>query len=180
MKRNKSTETDEIENSTKSESLIANAPCRKSGHEVQKSSSASVTSEEAVRQIRALNYRLTQLLAHLCKLMRELRNEQANRRHGETASSRAASWTSGSGSRSDSVEVQLFKLFGLFQCTKSVWDQQTSITKTWSEKEFLRAKVFHAKSFGIFFVLAAWHLPKKFPQRRIPKIFQQTISPDNI
>ena len=43
----------------------------------------------------------SQQLAHLCKLMRELNNEKANRCHEETSSFRVASSTSSSGSRSD-------------------------------------------------------------------------------
>ena len=63
--------------------------------------SVSVTSEEVVRQIRAVTDPLSQQLAHLCELMREHRNEQANRRHKETASSRAASSSSSSVGWSD-------------------------------------------------------------------------------
>ena len=68
---------------------------------METSSSVSVTSEEVVRQIKALTDPLTQQLAHLCELMQELRNEQAHRRHEETASSRAARASTSIAGRSD-------------------------------------------------------------------------------
>ena len=65
------------------------------------SSSVSVTSEEVARQIKTATDLLTQQLANLCELMQELKNEQANRRHEETASSRTARTSAGSTSWSD-------------------------------------------------------------------------------
>ena len=55
------------------------------------SPSVSVMSEEVARQTKAVTDHLTQQLAHLCELMQELRNEQAHRRHEETASRAASS-----------------------------------------------------------------------------------------
>ena len=60
------------------------------------SSSVSVTFEEVACQIKAATDPLTQRLANLCELMQELKNEQTNRRHEETASSRTASTSAGS------------------------------------------------------------------------------------
>ena len=70
-------------------------------HELETSPSVSVTSEEVARQIKAVTNPLSQQLAYLCEIMRELRNEQVNRRHEETASSRAARSSSGIGGWSD-------------------------------------------------------------------------------
>ena len=68
--------------------------------ETETSPSVSVTSDEVARQIKAVVDPLTQQLAHLCELMQEVRNEQAPRRHEETASSRAASKSTGSAGQS--------------------------------------------------------------------------------
>ena len=81
--------------------------------ETQPSSSVSVTSEEVARQIKAATDPLTQQLAHLYESMQELKNEQAHRRHEETASSRTASTSAGSTNRSDNVVI--LSLFSLFQ-----------------------------------------------------------------
>ena len=67
--------------------------------ENETSSSVSVTSEEVARQIKTVRDPLTQQLAHLCELVKELRNEKAHRRHEETASPRATSTSEGSTSR---------------------------------------------------------------------------------
>ena len=47
--------------------------------EVENFSSNSVTSEVA-RQIKAVNYSLTQQIARLCELMREVKEDQFSRR----------------------------------------------------------------------------------------------------
>ena len=91
------------QNSTETESLIAHTPGRMSDHEFGNSSSVSVMSEEVARHIRAVTDPLTPQSAHLCELMQELRNEQGNRRHEETAAFRAASSISGDDSRSDRI-----------------------------------------------------------------------------
>ena len=59
----------------------------------------SVTFEDVESQIRTITDPLTQQLAHLCELMKDLRDAQAHRRHEETASSRAAGTSTGSTSR---------------------------------------------------------------------------------
>ena len=63
-----------------------------SDHEIENSSRFSVTSEEVAQKIRPVTELLApQQLAHICELMRELKNEQTNRRYEETASFRATS-----------------------------------------------------------------------------------------
>ena len=94
-------ESDDIEKSAETEKPIENTPSRMSDHEVENSSSVSVTSKEVSRQITAVTDPLTHQLAHLCKLMPELKNEQAIRRHEGTASFRATSFSSSYGSRDD-------------------------------------------------------------------------------
>ena len=69
--------------------------------ENETSTSESVASEDVAPQIRAVTDPLTQQLAHLCELMKELRDEQAHRCHEEAASSRAASTSTGSVGRFD-------------------------------------------------------------------------------
>ena len=102
MKKTIGTETDNIESSTETKTLVANTPVRMSDHEIKNSSSLSITSEEVFRQNRAVTDPLTQQqLTHLCGLMRELMNDQTNRHHEETASFRSTSSSSGSESRSD-------------------------------------------------------------------------------
>ena len=96
MKRTLVVETDEVDSSTETESLIEITPRRMSDHEVETSSSVSVTSEEVARQIKVVTDPLTQQSAHLCELLLELRNEQAQRHHEETAPSIAANSSSGS------------------------------------------------------------------------------------
>ena len=54
MKRTKGTETDNIESSNETESIIANTPSRMSVHEAENSSSVSVTYEEVAWQISAM------------------------------------------------------------------------------------------------------------------------------
>ena len=71
------------------------------------SPSEAITSEDVARQIRAITHPLTQQLAHLCKLLKELRDEQAHRRHKETTSSRAASNFTRSTSQSDTHNHKL-------------------------------------------------------------------------
>ena len=65
-------------------------------------------SDDDSRQIRSVTDPLTQLVAHLWELMRELKNEQVNGRHEETDSFKAASSTSGIGNRSDISSVTPF------------------------------------------------------------------------
>ena len=72
-----------------------------SDHELDNSSSVSVTSEEVARQMKEVTDPLAHHLAHFSELMRELENDQANRHHEDTASFRAASSLSDSGKRSD-------------------------------------------------------------------------------
>ena len=69
---------------------------------METSASVSVTSGEFASQIRAVTDPLSQQLAHLRELLRELKNEQMNRRHDEITSSKTDSSSSGSGGRSDS------------------------------------------------------------------------------
>ena len=105
MKRTIGVETDDIDSTTEIERLTENTLRRISNHKIETSPSVSVTSEEVARQIKAVTRPLSQQLAHLYELMRELRNEQMNKRDEETASSRVASSLSVSGSRSDGIYV---------------------------------------------------------------------------
>ena len=107
-----------------------------SDHEVEKFPSISVMSAEVARQIETVTDPPTQQLAHLCELMQELRNEQAQRRHEETASSRTASSSSGSSGRSDTQSL-LSLLFKSFQ--KSY--HKPTKTLTASKLPFLEAKM---------------------------------------
>ena len=102
MKRTIGTETDDTDISTEIESLVAKILCKLFDHDVEHSLSVSVTSQEVVWQIKAATDPLTQQLAHVCDLMRVLKNEQSGRLHKETASLRAASSLSVSADRSDS------------------------------------------------------------------------------
>ena len=86
---------------TETESLIATTPRKMWDHDVDNARSVSVMFTEVAKQIRLVTDPLTQQLAHLCELMRELKNEQANRRHEATASFRGTCSSSGSGNRSD-------------------------------------------------------------------------------
>ena len=103
MKRTICTETDDIESSVESESLIANTPGSMSDHENEKPSGVSIRPEEVAGQIRALTDLLKQQSAHLCELMRELMNEQTNRRHEETTSFKVSSSSCVTDSWSDMV-----------------------------------------------------------------------------
>ena len=94
-------ETSDTEKSTETENLTASTSGRMSNHEVDISSSASVTSKEVVNQIRAIPDPVTKQLAQLCEETLELKNEQAGRRNEEASSFRATSWLSGSINRSD-------------------------------------------------------------------------------
>ena len=101
MKRTVAVETDDIDRSAKIASLMGITLGRVSDHEIETSPSVSVTSEEVAQKIKAVTDLLSQQIAHLCEFMRELGNEQVNRRHKDTACSRADSSSWGSGSRSD-------------------------------------------------------------------------------
>ena len=101
MKRSLAVETEVTDSNTETESLLAHTPRRMSDPEIETSSSEAVTSEDVERQLRAVTDPLTQQLAHLCELMKELWDEQTHRRHEETTSSRTASTSAGSTSRSD-------------------------------------------------------------------------------
>ena len=103
MERTISVETEDIGSSTETESLIENTPRKMSEYEIEASPSVSVTFAEAFRQIRAVTDPLSPQLARLFKLMRERKNEQANNFHEETASSRTASSSAGSGGRFDNM-----------------------------------------------------------------------------
>ena len=87
MKRSVVAETEENDSNTETESLLKNSVRKMADPETETSSIVSVTSVEVARQVKAVTDPLTQHLAHLCQWMQKLRNEQANRRHEETASS---------------------------------------------------------------------------------------------
>ena len=90
-KRLVAVETDEIDTSTETESLMENTPKTMSDYEVETLPSVSGMSEEVARQIKAVTDPLFQQIAHPSELKQEIRNEQMNRRHNDTTSSRSAS-----------------------------------------------------------------------------------------
>ena len=100
--------TGDLYSSTGTENSIELTPRRMSDHGLEASPSVSVTSEEIAGEIQAVAVPLSQQLAHLCDLMRELRKEQVNRRHEETASFRAASSSKSSSGRSDNMAWKMF------------------------------------------------------------------------
>ena len=102
MKRAVAIETDQTDSSTETESLKEKTPRLMSDHEVETS-----TRLYFALQIKAVNDPLTQQIAHLCKLMQELRNEQALIRHEETASLKATSSTSGNAGHSETRMLYL-------------------------------------------------------------------------
>ena len=127
MKKSVAVETEQNDSSTETESLLAHTPRKMSDPEIETSSSESVTSEDVERQTRAVTDPLTQQLAHLCELMKELRDSHTHRRHEETASSRATSSSTGGTSRSDrsgckscKIEVLYFLIKQLGQRSKQI------------------------------------------------------------
>ena len=92
-------ETEGTDSSTEIESALAHTPRRMSDPEIETSSSEALTSESVQRQIRAV----TDPVTHRCELVKELREAQMHRRHEQTTSSRPASTSAGSTSRSDMV-----------------------------------------------------------------------------
>ena len=103
MKRSVAVETEENDTSTETESLLARTPRRMSDPEIETSTSEAGTSEDVERQIRAVTDPLTQQLAHLCELMKELWDAHAHRRHEETTSSIATSSSTGGTIWSDNI-----------------------------------------------------------------------------
>ena len=101
MKRIIGVETDDLDSRTETESLVKNTSKRLSDHKIETSPSVKIMSEEVARQIRTQTDPLSHQIAHFCDLMRELKNQQVNRRHEETASSRSATSSSDSSGRSD-------------------------------------------------------------------------------
>ena len=101
MKRCVEVETEEIDSSTETEILPEHIPRRMSDPKNKTSTSESVTCEDVGHQIRATTDPLTQQLAHLWELTKELRDQQAHRSHEETALSGATSSTTGGTGRSD-------------------------------------------------------------------------------
>ena len=91
MKRSVAVEFDETDFNTKTESLLEYSPRGISDPKNRTSPSESVTFQDVARQIEAVTDQLTQQLIHLCELMKELRNEQAQRRHEVAASPTAVS-----------------------------------------------------------------------------------------
>ena len=96
MKRSVAVETVEHDSSFGIESLIEYTPRIMSDPGNDPALSVSVTSEDVERQIKAVTDLITQQLPHICESMKELGDEQAHRRHEETASSGATSLSTGS------------------------------------------------------------------------------------
>ena len=101
MKKSVAVETEENDSSTETESLLAHTPGRMSDPKLETLPSETFTSEDVERQIRAVTYPLIQQLAHLCHLIKELRDAHTQRRHEESASSRATTSSTGGTSLSD-------------------------------------------------------------------------------
>ena len=93
------------DSSIEAEILPAHTPRRMSDPEIKTSPSEAVTSEDVEVQIRAIADPLTQQLARPCELMKELRVEHTQRRHEETAFSRATSSSTGGTSQSDKYQL---------------------------------------------------------------------------
>ena len=116
MKRSVAIETEETEDSsTETESLLGHTPRRMSDPEIETSSSEAVTLEDVEHQIRAVTDLLIQQLAHLCELMKELWDAQTHRHHEKTFSSRTASTSAGSTSRSDNGPAQKKVALDIFE-----------------------------------------------------------------
>ena len=81
MKRSVAVVTEETDVSTETENLLAHTPRRLSDPKVEKSSSEAITSENVERQVGSVTDPLTQQLAHLCELMKELRDARTHRCH---------------------------------------------------------------------------------------------------
>ena len=105
MKRTVDNGTEDTESKSETESRVANTPGGMSDHYVGNSTSLTVTSQEVVRQIKAVTDPLRQQLEHLSELLHELRNEQSDESHEETASFRSAKSSSCSRTRSDTARV---------------------------------------------------------------------------
>ena len=105
MKRTIGNEIDNIESSTEIERIIAFSLSRILDREPKNSSSVSVTFKEVARQLKVITDPLTQQLSQLCDLVRESKNKQDKKGHN-----RAASSTSGTGSRSDST-ISILQFF---------------------------------------------------------------------
>ena len=76
MEKTIGVEIDVADNSTETGSLIQSTPGRMSNHEIETSSSVSLTFGEFARPIRGVTDPLSQQLAHLCELMRNLRTSK--------------------------------------------------------------------------------------------------------
>ena len=99
MKGPVAVETEETDCSTETESLLGHTPRRMSDPKIEKPSSEAVTLENVEDHLlkrSPVTNPFIQQLAHLCELMKELRDAKTLRRHKETASSRIASTSAGS------------------------------------------------------------------------------------
>ena len=146
MKRSVGVETDETDGSTEIESLKENTPRRMSDHEVEISPSVSITSEEVACQIKAVFHPLTQQLANLCELMQELKNEQAHRRHEETASLIVARSSTAITGRSDNHFRQKYQKQNILRIFRSVYWCLIKKTPTNRAKprKFVFGQIFHS------------------------------------
>ena len=103
MKRSVAVEIEETDSSTETEILLEHTARSISDPAIETTPCEAVTPESVARQISAVTDPLTRRLVHLRELMKELRDEQAQRRHEEAASCRAASTFTGSASHSDII-----------------------------------------------------------------------------
>ena len=100
MKSSVAVATEENDSSTETECLLAHTAKRKLDPKIKSSPSGAVTSEDVERHGRDVIDVLTQQLAHLCEIKKDLRDAHADRRHEETAYSRATGSSTGSTSLS--------------------------------------------------------------------------------
>ena len=89
--------------------------------EIEPSSCEAITSEDVERQIRAVIDPLTQQLAHLCELMKDVRDAKTHRHHEETASSRATSSSTGGTSWSDTCSQRIYETWKIQTSTIHVF-----------------------------------------------------------
>ena len=81
--------------------MLAHTSQKMSDPEIETSSSEAITFEDVERQIRAVTDPLTQQVAQLCELMKELRDAHTHIGHEETASPKATSSSTGGTNWSD-------------------------------------------------------------------------------
>ena len=101
MRRTDSTETDDLNSSTKAESILTKIPCGMSDDETENITANSVTYKEVSRQIKFVTNRMGRQLERICELMKELKDKQSRRSYEDTLSCIATVSFTGSEQSSD-------------------------------------------------------------------------------